>query len=63
MHSYMNPDAVRVHIAARILNCSSRSVRRYILEKELPAERNGERAYRVRRRDLEAFIERRNSRC
>jgi excisionase family DNA binding protein len=57
------PEKVSVHIAARIIKCSKRSVRRYILENELPAERNGHRAYLVRRCDLQAFMEKRSLRC
>jgi hypothetical protein len=55
--------ASSVHIAAGIIKRSSRSVRRYILENELPAVRVGKRAYVVRRCDIQAFIERRSLRC
>ena len=57
------PEKVSVHIAARIIKRSKRSVRRYILENELPAERNGQRAYLVLRSDLHAFVEKRGLRC
>ena len=42
------PEKVSVHIAARIIKRSSRSVRRYIQENELPAVRVGKRAYVVK---------------
>jgi excisionase family DNA binding protein len=39
---------VRVHIAARILGCSERTVRRWIENQKIPAERIGRRAWGIR---------------
>jgi excisionase family DNA binding protein len=39
---------VRVHIAARILGCSARTVRRRIENHKIPAERIGRRAWGIR---------------
>jgi len=39
---------VRVHVAARILGCSARTVRRRIENQKIPAERIGRRAWGIR---------------
>jgi len=43
---------VRVHIAARMLGCSPRTVRRRIEHREIPAMRLGRRAWVIRTCDL-----------
>jgi excisionase family DNA binding protein len=57
-----SPEKVPVHIAARITKIPERTLRRCILNKELPAERRGKRAYIIRRSDIPAFLKRRRSR-
>jgi excisionase family DNA binding protein len=47
------PDKILVHNAARILNCSKRTIRRYIQVGILTAERRGRRAWLIMRADLE----------
>lgn len=49
-------DWVLVHIAARCIERSPRSVRRYIKEGTLTAVRRGKRAWLVRRSDLRAAM-------
>jgi excisionase family DNA binding protein len=46
---------VRVHIAARKLGCSPRSIRRYIQEGRLPAERIGARIWLLLESDVDSF--------
>lgn len=43
---------IRVHIAARLLGCSERTIRRYIQNRILPACRLGRRAWGIRFSDL-----------
>jgi excisionase family DNA binding protein len=43
---------VPVHIAAKHLNCSARTVRRWIQQGRLRAERIGRRAWAILRRDI-----------
>jgi excisionase family DNA binding protein len=43
---------IRVHIAARLLRCSGRTIRRRIQNQEIPASRIGRRAWGVRVSDL-----------
>jgi excisionase family DNA binding protein len=52
--SFANPhETVPVHIAAKHLNCSTRTVRRWIQQHRLRAERIGQRAWAVMRCDIE----------
>jgi excisionase family DNA binding protein len=46
---------VRVHIAARKLGYSPRSIRRFIKEGRLPAERVGVRIWLLLESDIESF--------
>lgn len=55
---YLDLDAsqaemLRVHIAARRLGCSTRTIRRLIQNGELPAQRYGRRPWLVLSTDLE----------
>jgi excisionase family DNA binding protein len=43
---------VRVHVAARMLGCSPRTIRRLIQHQEIPAMRLGRRAWGIRACDL-----------
>ena len=48
---------VRVHIAAKVAHCSSRTIRRRIQERKLPAFRVGRRAWGIRFADLQRMLE------
>lgn len=52
-------EMLRVHIVARLLGYSRRSVRRFIETGELPAQRFGQRAWLVMRADVEQLRHRR----
>jgi excisionase family DNA binding protein len=49
------PEMLRVHIVARRLGCSRRTIRRLILNGELPAQRLGQRPWVVLRTDIDRF--------
>lgn len=50
---YRREDRIlRVHTAAKILGCSSRTIRRRILNHEIPAIRMNRRAWGIRACDL-----------
>lgn len=48
-------EVIQVHIAARFMRVSARTVTRMIRRGELPAERQGPRKWAIRRSDLERF--------
>jgi excisionase family DNA binding protein len=51
---YWREDRIlRVHTAAKILGCSTRTIRRRILNHEIPATRMNRRAWGIRACDLE----------
>jgi len=52
-----------VHIAARYLRCSGRTVRRYITTGSLPAERVNQRAWGIREVDITRLRRLRIERC
>lgn len=52
---------VPVHIAARTLECSERTIRRMIKLEILPAQREGRRRWVILRSDIEAVRSRRRS--
>jgi excisionase family DNA binding protein len=54
---------LRVHIAAERIGCSRRTVRRLIQMGKLPAQREGQRAWIIPRRDVEAFCMREALSC
>ena len=54
-------NVLRVHTVAYWLGCSRRTVRRLIQNGELPAQREGLRAWGILRSDVEAFYCRRSS--
>lgn len=56
-------DWIFVHIAARLIDCSPRSVRRYIQKGSLTSQRVGRRAWLVLRSDVERLARRRSLTC
>ena len=50
---FATPLAIRVHIAAKRIGCSTRTVRRYIERGILPAQRIGQRSWSVLVADVE----------
>lgn len=55
------PEAIRVHIAAKRIGCSPRTIRRYIELGKLPAQRIGQRSWLVIADDVEWIRGRRYS--
>lgn len=49
-------ERISLQVAAKILGVSTKTVRRYIADGSLPAERLQERLLRVRRGDVEALL-------
>jgi hypothetical protein len=47
------PDKIYVHIAAKLIPCSDRTLRRYIANSILSAEREGKRRWLVLRAEVE----------
>lgn len=52
-----SPERVSLQVAAAILGVSTKTVRRYIADGRLPAERVADRLLRVRRDDVEALVQ------
>lgn len=57
--SHVTSEWLLVHIAARRIECSPRSVRRYIQQGTLGAQRKGRRSWLVRNSDVIRLIRRR----
>lgn len=53
--STRGPEVLRVHIAARKIGCSPRTVRRLIQRGVLPAQRFGQRAWLLFNHDVESL--------
>jgi excisionase family DNA binding protein len=54
---------IYVHIAARRIGCSGRTVRRYIQQGKLRAERDGRRAWVVFPGDVDSLCNERGESC
>jgi excisionase family DNA binding protein len=55
------PEMLRVHVVARRLGCSPRTIRRLILNGKLAAQRLGQRPWVVLSTDIEHFRSRRDA--